>query len=181
MKLGRMKLGRKRFDQLYRSRDVAGLTRAMQDAPRRRRLAAVAALREVGSPEAEAALIRALSDPSPFVRRVAVEALADIDPYRDPAPIIRALRSEGSTTDELSPNEVIDAGLYRLRALDTVPILMRGLGSDDSTERMMAATVLGDLADPRAAPALAAALSDSGRGVRTAAREALDRTRNAGD
>ena len=174
-----MRIRSKRFDQLYRSRDVTGLQAAMQDAPRRRRVAVVAALREAGTPDAEAALIEALSDPSPFVRRVAVEALAEINPDRDPAPIIGALRANGST-DEPSPDEVIDAGLYRLRALDTVPILERGLRSDDSTTRMMAATVLGELADPRAASALAAALSDPRRGVRSAAREALAKTSAAG-
>ena len=92
-----MRIRSKRFDQLYRSRDVTGLQAAMQDAPRRRRVAVVAALREAGTPDAEAALIEALSDPSPFVRRVAVEALAEINPDRDPAPIIGALRANGST------------------------------------------------------------------------------------
>lgn len=175
-----MRIRTKRFDQLYRSRDVTGLQAAMQDAPRRRRLAVIAALREVGTPEAEAALIDALADSSSLVRRVAVEALAEINPDRDPAPIIRALQTDGPT-EEPSPDDVIDAGLYRLRALDTVPILERGLRSDDSTTRMMAATVLGELADPRAASALTAALSDPRRGVRTAAREALDKTSAGGD
>jgi len=153
----------------------------MQDAPRRRRLAVVAALRAAGTPEAEAALIEALSDSSSFVRGVAVEALADIDPDRDPEPIIRALRGGGSTTDEASADEVIYGRLYRLQALDTVPILVRGLRSDDYTTRMLAANVLGEVADPRAAPALTAALSDPQRGVRASAREALAKVNAGGD
>lgn len=165
--------------QLYRSRDVPGLVEMMRDAPPRRRLAVVAALREAGSPEAESALIDVLSNhDDPFVRRVAVEALAEIDSDRDAAPIIRALRSDGSV-DAPSADEVIDAGLYRLRALDTVPALMVGLQCDNHTTRMMSARTLGELGDRRAASALAAAASDQRRGVRKAAREALEKT-NAG-
>jgi HEAT repeat protein len=81
---------------------------------------------------------------------------------------------------ELSPEDVVRADLYRLRTLDTVPILIRGLGSEDHKTRAKSASALGELADPRAETALAAAAAgDDRRGVRNAARDALDKMRSA--
>ncbi len=153
----------------------------MRDAAAPRRLTIVGMLALIGTPEAEAALLGALSDSSSLVRSTATGGLARINPDRDPLPVLQALRGDVSAIDEPSPEEVIDAGLYQLPQLDTVPILMRGLSSDAYTTRMMSANALAELADPRAASALAAAQSDPHRSVRRQARAAFDKTIAASD
>lgn len=69
--------------------------------------------------------------PACSFRGLAIGELMNIDPDRDPGPILRALSDEGSSVGEPSPEDVIRAQLHRLHALDTVPILMRGLCSDE--------------------------------------------------
>ena len=170
-----------RIGRLYRSRDTAGLAEIMRSASTPRRMSAAAALSEIGTPEAEAALLEALSDSSAFVVKTAIGGLTRIDPDRDPAPILRAMRGGDDADREPTPQEVMEAGLVQLRALDTVPILIGGLSSDDHTTRMMSAQALAELADRRAVPALTEAQSDPHRGVRDAANKALGAMRVSGD
>jgi HEAT repeat protein len=173
-------VSRKRIRQLHSSQDVDGLVRLMQEVSTGQRVAIIATLSRVGTPEAEAGLMEALSDSSPFVRGLAIGELTRIDPDRDPEPILRALSDDGSPVGELSAEDVVRADLHRLRALDTVPILIRGLGSEDHRTRAQSASALGELADPRGETALAAAAADDQRrSVRNAAREALEKTRSA--
>jgi len=152
----------------------------MQEAPTGQRGAIVEILSQIGTPEAEAGLVEALSDSNSLVRGLAIGELMQTDPERDPAPILRALSADGSSADEPSPEDVIRAQLYRLKALDTVPTLIRGLLSDDHRTRTKSAYALGELADQRAESALAtAAEHDERRDVRQAALEALEKTRSA--
>lgn len=171
----------RRTRRLYRAGDVNALVDVMRDAAAPRRLTIVGMLTLIGSPEAEAALFGALSDSSSLVRSTATGGLAQLDPDRDPLPVLQALRGDVSAIDEPSPEEVIDAGLYQLPRLDTVPILMRGLRSDAYPTRMMSANALAELADHRAASALADAQCDPHRSVRRQARVAFERTFAAGD
>ena len=147
----------------------------MSDAAFPRRLRIIAFLQLLGTPEAEAALLDALSDRNTFIRSSAVGALAKIDPARDPLPVLQALRGDASAIHEPSPEEVIDAAPYQLTRLDTVPILIRGLSSENHAIRAGSANALAGLADPRAASALAAAQSDP-KDVRVEARKAFDKT-----
>jgi len=172
---------RVRIQRLYRAGDVDGLADVMRSAAAPRRLTIVALLEQIGTPDAEAALLEALLDSNSLVRKLAVGALARIDPDRDPVSVLQALRGDVPAIEEPSPEEVIDAGLYQLPRLDTVPILIRGLRSDAYTTRMMSANALAELADPRAASALAAAQSDPHRSVRRHARDALKRTPASGN
>jgi HEAT repeat protein len=152
----------------------------MREVSTGQRVAIVRTLSSIGTPDAEAGLVEALSDSSPFVRGLAIGELMRINPDRDPAPILRALSDDGSLAGEPSPEDVVRADLYRLRTLDTVPILIRGLGSEDHKTRAKSASALGELADLRAETALAAAAAgDDRRGVRNAARDALDKMRSA--
>lgn len=167
---------RPRIRGLYRAGDVAGLVEAMDGAPLTRRLTIVALLQQLGTAEAEAALFGALSDSNSFVRSLATGSLAKIDPDRDPWPVIQALRGDPTTTDEPTPMEVIKAALYLLPRLDTVPILIRGLNSDDHWTRQGSANALAELPDPRALSALAAAQSDPDKDVRSEARKAYEKT-----
>ncbi|MDQ3723277.1 MAG: HEAT repeat domain-containing protein, partial [Actinomycetota bacterium] len=115
------------------------------------------------------------SDPSLFVRGLVIGELMNIDPDRDPGPILRAISDGDSSVGEPSPEDVIRAQLHRLNALDSVPILIRGLASEEHETRARSAGVLGELADRRAEPALAATSAcDDRRAVRNAAREALE-------
>lgn len=152
----------------------------MRDVSALQRVAIIEKLSRIGGPAAEAGLLEALSDASPFVRGIAIGELMRIDPDRDPEPILRSLSRDSAAAGEPSPENVVRAQLYRLTQLDTVPILVRGLGSDDHKLRARSASALGDLADPRAEAALAAAADDHRPDVRKAAREALDRTRSSG-
>lgn len=167
---------RRRLHRLYRSRDVAGLVNAMTGASFPRRLRIIALLQQVGTPDAEAALLAALSDSNSFVRSAAVGALGKIDPERDPIPVLQALRGDASAIHPPSPEEVLGAGLYLLKSLDTVPILIHGLESADHTTRAGCANALAVLADPRAASALVAAQSDPHEHVREEARKAFKKT-----
>lgn len=152
----------------------------MREVSAGQRVAIVRTLSRIGTPEAEAGLLEALSDSNSFVRGLAIGELTRMDPHREPGPILRALSGDGSLVGEPSPEDVVRADLYRLRTLDTVPILIRGLHSEDRRTRAKSAGALGELADPRAETALAAvAANDHRRGVRNAAREALEKTRLA--
>ena len=150
----------------------------MRDVSAVQRVAIIEKLSRIGGPAAEAGTLEALSDASAFVRGIAIGELMGIDPDRDPGPILRSLSLESAQAGQPSPEAVVRAQLYRLTQLDTVPILIRGLGSDDHKLRARSASALGDLADPRAEAALAAAADDHRPDVRTAAREALERTRS---
>lgn len=170
---------RRRIRQVLRSQDVDELVDLMREVSARHRVMIVEKLSSLGTPAAEAGLLGALSDPSLFVRGLAIGELMNIDPDRDPGPILRALSDEGSSVGDPSPEDVIRAQLHRLNALDTVPILMRGLCSDEHKTRARSADVLGELADRRSEAALAAAAAeDRSRGVRNAAREALEKIRS---
>ena len=162
--------------RLYRAGDFAGLVEAMSDAAFPRRLRIIAFLQLLGTPEAEAALLDALSDRNSLIRSTAVSALGKIDPERDPLPVLQALRGDTSATHEQSPEEVLENGPYMLPSLDTVPSIVRGLSADHHMTRAGSANVLAQLADPRAASALAAAQSDPHKDVRVEARKAYDKT-----
>lgn len=166
--------------QLYRAGDVTGLVEAMRDASFPKRLKIIALLQQLGTAAAETALLDALSDSNSFIRSAAVGALGKIDPERDPVSVLQALRGNASATHEPSPKEVISAGLYQLPRLDTVPILIRGLESDEHATRAGSANALAELADPRAMSALTAAQSDPHKDVRQEARRAFDKTAAAG-
>ena len=153
----------------------------MTDAAFPRRLRIIALLQQLATPDAEVALLGALSDPNSFVRSSAVRALATIDPARDPLPVLQALRGDAPAIHEPSPEEVIDAALYQLTRLDTVPILIRGLNSEHHATRAGSANALAGLADARAASALAATQSDPHPDVRSEARRAFAKTAAAGD
>jgi HEAT repeat protein len=116
------------------------------------------------------ALLDAVHDPSIDVARRALGWLA-----HEGGPTERtALRDVVWTCD---PNLVMDVA-GTLRALgdrDTVDVAIRRLSATPTAERCRAARVLERFADPRARPALCAALDDEDASVRGAALDALAR------
>lgn len=189
--------------QLARRGDVTALVARVTDPRRRNRLAAVTALRRFPGDESEAALLRALDDDSFFIVLVAVQSLAAIDADRDPEPIVRALRQRIARDDneflreiaqpdeptwkEPSATEITELGLWRLMRVNAVEELTAALdggalaGHEPLVARMRRRSLaaLGEIGDPVAGDAAAAALADSDRNVRVAAVEALGKISGA--
>lgn len=108
----------------------------LQDDNERRRILAVNALGDIGSPESIPSLFRMLDDPACTVRRAAVRALVRIGPAAERPAIRELARSRGR-----KQREVIRVLAY-LHSRRAVPRLRRLLSSADCTTAADAARAL---------------------------------------
>jgi len=157
---------------------VAVLVRALASRSARLRQVAANALAEIAGP-ALPTLARALRDGDPAVRAAASRLIGDIRRQNSPGmPCHQALGKSAAALVELFASHsgplrqearrvLVGMGGYATDAL------ARGLGHPHVSVRWESAKALGDIADPRAAPDLVAALEDGVFDVRWLAGEAL--------
>jgi HEAT repeat protein len=119
--------------------------------------------------EDRALLLSLLADPSWRVRSVAVERVAGARP---PEPVLEALLSALSGGPNIGSRDAAATALARIGPPAVAPLLAR-LSAPDVDVRQAAASVLGVIADRRAAVPLATRLADPDPNVRAAAAEAL--------
>jgi HEAT repeat protein len=146
---------------------LAALRLALGDPNPNIRWRAAMALGDQHDAKAVQGLERLLRDPEKLVQNVAASALAQIATPEAIAVLAGGLGSPEPSTVNNTMN-----GLLRLGSA-AVPSLTSILASGSPQARHNAATVLGYIADPQAAPALQKAASDSDAEVRTEARWAL--------
>jgi len=124
------------------------------------------ALAKIADPRTVEPLIAALKDENVHVRYAAAEGLGAIGDATALVPLLTALVVEKDI------RYGVKEALARLGGLAVEP-LVRVLQDRRWEERHVAAQILGQIADPRAAPALLAALQEEDMYVREAAAEAL--------
>jgi HEAT repeat protein len=134
---------------------------------RRAKAAALLGAVVIDEPEvaarAEPGLSDALGDDNRFVRVAAANALINIDRRRPPGPLVDRLRAaEGGGPREGAPDadEVVRLGLQRLRSLPLFDLFAPWMASPDPVRRSLAAKILGDSGDERAAELLVDATVD---------------------
>lgn len=159
------------------AKEAGALLDALAHGSGAERISAAHSLGRIVDPRIEGALMRALRDGSWFVRQAAIDSLIALDPDRPADPIITALKGDGGLDGavgvaELTAEDLLQSGLWRLRSAQPVEKLSEALASKDS-ERDVYAKVLGDLGDTKAIPALSAALRDASPLVRASAANAL--------
>ncbi|MCP4658525.1 MAG: HEAT repeat domain-containing protein, partial [bacterium] len=137
------------------------------------RLRAVEALGEDASEAAMQALLGALGDESWRVRQAVVKGLAQRGGDKTSAALLRAIRHEHHSLN------VLNSAIQALAAseLDVLEPLMELLNAAEADLRTYAALTLGECGDPRAIPALLAALDDDDANARYHAIEALGKLR----
>ncbi|MFN4180209.1 MAG: HEAT repeat domain-containing protein [Armatimonadota bacterium] len=179
------------------------LVEAAQSKDSLQRWGAVAALGETGDPKAVPILLRALRDEDENIRAVAAASLGKLR-YRRAAPqLVKALADKSERVQahaewalENIGKEAIPAImegakspatrlrsfrlLGRLKAEQSVPLLIDGLNDRKPEIRAIAAWALGEIGDQRAIPALQRALDDKETEVRREAVVALGKL-GAGD
>jgi HEAT repeat protein len=164
------------------------------------RAEAAAALGELEEPDAVTPLIRALHDPASEVQEAAAQALkrigdtsatnALLDALRRGAPGVRwraaqtlqALDWHPETPEDELEFCVASGDLRRAASFGPAAVapIARVLKEGDYAQRVLAASVLGDLAAPAVLKPLLAALKDRDPLVRTAAADALARQQGPG-
>ncbi len=165
------------------------LIKAAQSKDPMQRWGAVAALGETGEPKAVPILLRALRDEDENVRAVAAASLGKLR-YEKAAPqLVKALTDKSERVQAHAEWALENIGekaipailegakgtatrlrafrlLGRLKARESVPILMDGLKDRKPENRMMAAWALGEIGDQRAISSLKEALNDKVAEVR---------------
>jgi HEAT repeat protein len=150
---------------------TARLVARAQNAPGQERLAAIAALGQVGGPEASDALEEMLGTGAAEVRLAAAWALGETERRESVGALVTAL---GETDPQLRENAAWALG--RIESREAVAPLTRALQDSATGVRVNAAWALGAIEDASAIPALASLLTaDPEVEVRHAAAWALGR------
>ncbi len=172
------------------------LIEAAQSKDSLQRWGAVAALGETGDPKAVPILLKALRDEDENVRAVAAASLGKLRYARAARQLVQALADKSERVQahaewalenigERAIPAIMDGAkrtatklrafrlLGRLKARETVPLLIEGLEDRKPEIRSMAAWALGEISDRRAVSALERALEDKAPEVRREAVVAL--------
>jgi|ERR1700722_397187 HEAT repeat protein len=145
---------------------VSRLIGQMHDRDDSKRWSAVQELVKIGTPAVEP-LIAALKDPRWYVRESAVDALGEINDPRVIEPLIAVLN------DMPSVQSAAKAALIKIGVPAVEQLISALKDADARVRRWNAASVLGEIKDPRAVEPLIAALNDTDYIVRRTAVSSL--------
>ncbi|MFM2295105.1 MAG: hypothetical protein RLZZ350_1518, partial [Verrucomicrobiota bacterium] len=161
-----------KFDRLISLGEpaVKALAQVLRDAPTERRVAAAAALGQLGEPEVLPPLLRALKDAAAPVRTAAAYALARARLPEAAPPLVLALRDV-----DRNVRVAAAAALGTLRDPAAVDALITLLDGNDWEVRTAALEALGKIRDTRAAGSVADQMDDHDPDVRAAAADTLGR------
>lgn len=157
------------------ARVIEPLAAALQDQHADVRREAAAALAQHGDQRGADLLLTVLVEGDVNARGQAARALARLGDQRAVEPLIDALKDD----DEANVRVWAATALGELGAQGAVEQLITALASKDWTMRMQAAIALGKIGDRRAVEPLAALADDESVGVKTAARDAQGKIREA--